>query len=287
MVTPAQQRTVVAWARAAYQISERRACRAIGVTRSVIRYRTIRPAREDLRRRLHELAAVRVSYGYKQLHTKLLREGWRVNHKLVYRIYTEEQLTLKRRRPKKRKSAVHREQREVPRVPNERWAMDFIHDPLVDGRSLRVLAVIDVCSRECIALVPRSRFRGEDVVQILGEAARQRGLPAFISVDNGSEFTSRALDHWAYWNKVQLDFSRPGKPTDNAFIEAFNATLRRECLSQHWFLDIEEARQILETWKDDYNNERPHGSLQRLTPAQFRAGGRFTPAPERLEKLHI
>ena len=284
MVTPTQVRAVVAWARDSYRLSERRACQAVGANRSSVRYRSVRQSRDTLRGRLRELAAVRVSWGYKRLHVLLRREGWRVNHKLVYRLYTEERLALKRRRPKRRKSAAPREVRPLVSRANERWAMDFVHDVLADGRTIRILAVVDVFSRECVALVAKTSFRAEDVCRILSEAGERRGkLPECITVDNGSEFTSKALDHWAYWNRVRLDFSRPGKPMDNGHIEAFNGSLRRECLSQHWFLDLDDAREILSRWREDDNNVRPHSSLGHLPPVHFRAGGAFTPAPERLE----
>ena len=221
------------WARAAYQLSERRACRVLEVSRSTVRYRSVRPSQDALRVRIRELAGVRVRSGYRQIHVLLRREGWRVNHKRVYRLYTEEGLTLKPRRPKRRKSAATRIQSTPPREANERWAMDFIHDTLESGRSVRILSVMDVHTRECLALVPRRSFRGLDVADILSELGGVRKFPERINVDNGTEFTSRALDHWAYWNKVKLDFSRPGKPTDNAHVEAFHGTLRRECLSQH------------------------------------------------------
>jgi putative transposase len=161
--------------------------------------------------------------------------------------------------------------------------MDFIHDTLADGRTVRILTAIDVFSRECVALEPAATFRGSDVARILGTAKLERDLPQRIHVDNGTEFTSKAFDHWAYWNQVELDFSRPGKPTDNPFIEAFNATLRRECLSQHWFIGLEDAPTTLERWKEDYNNTRPHSSLKNLPPAHFRAGGVFTPDRNRLQ----
>lgn len=223
MVAPTQVRTVVAWAREAYRLSERRACQVFGANRSSVRYQSQRQSRDALRRRLKELAAVRVSWGYKRLHVLLRREGWRVNHKLVYRLYKEERLALKRKPPKRRKGAVPREVRPLVSTANERWAMDFVHDVLASGRTIRILTVVDVFSRECVALVPQISFRAEDVCRILSEAGERRGkLPELISVDNGTEFTSKALDHWAYWNRVRLDFSRPGKPTDNAHIEAFN-----------------------------------------------------------------
>ncbi len=288
MVTPTQRREVVGWARTAYGLAERRACRAVGVTRSLVRYRSVKPPQEPLRRRLRELAASRVSWGYPRLTILLRREGWRVNHKRVYRLYTEEGLTLKRKRPKRRKSAVPRQVRPEPQEANERWAMDFVHDTLAGGHSIRILAAIDAYTRECVALAARSAFRGADVAMVLTEAGRRRGgLPALISVDNGTEFTSKALDHWAYWNKIQLDFSRPGKPTDNAHIESFNATLRRECLSQHWFTDLEDARLTLERWRDDYNKFRPHSSLGQIPPRQFRLDGAFTLVPEKLQNSPV
>ena len=152
--------------------------------------------------------------------------------------------------------------------------MDFMYDTLASQASIRVLTAIDVATRECVALLAAKRFTGDDVARIMSDAASERGRrPDRIRVDNGTEFTSKALDHWAYWNHVELDFSRPGKPGDNAFIEAFNGTLRRECLSQHWFLSIAEAQRILDEWKDDYNKHRPHRSLAGQTPAQFRAAG--------------
>jgi len=161
--------------------------------------------------------------------------------------------------------------------------MDFVHDSLAGGSSIRVLTVLDVFARECVGLEAGVGFRGEDVARILMRAREGRGaLPELISVDNGTEFTSRALDHGANGNQVKLDFSRPGKPTDNAHIGAFNASLRRECFSQHWFLTLEDAQDTLNRWKDDYNNTRPHSSLGHRPPVQARGGGYRVPGPERL-----
>jgi putative transposase len=282
MVKPVQRRIVVNWAKGAYQVSERRACRALSVHRSVVRYRSRKPAREPLRRRLRELAAVRLSWGFRRLHILLRREGWRVNHKLVYRLYTEEGLTLKAVRPKRRKSVLRREGRPTTTAENERWAMDFIHDRLVDGRTVRILSVLDVHTRECVALVARQSFRGEDVGRALSRVAEARKLPPVISVDQGTEFTSRALDAWAYQNQVKLDFSRPGKPTDNAHVEAFHGSLRRELLSQHWWVDPAEVQQVLDGWREDYNNVRPHSSLALEPPVRTHPSGRFVPTRERL-----
>lgn len=194
----------------------------------------------------------------------------------MYRLYTEEGLTLKRRKPKRRKAAANRKAQALPAVPNKRWAMDFIHDTLAGGATLRILSVLDLYTQECLVLAADRSFRGEQVARILGDLGQKRGLPARITVDNGTEATSKALDHWAYWNRVELDFTRPGRPIDNAHVEAFHVTLRRKCLSQHWFLDLEDARRTLETWRDDCNNHRPHSSLGQLPPADYAAGGDFT-----------
>ncbi len=150
--------------------------------------------------------------------------------------------------------------------------MDFMHDELMDGRRMRVLTVIDVFTRECLVLEARRRFRGTDVAMILGDLIERHGTPETIQCDQGTEFTSMAMDHWAYWNKVGLDFSRPGTPGDNARNEAFNGTVRRECLSQHYFWDISEATVVLDSWRNEYNNDRPHGSLGHIPPAWFKAG---------------
>ena len=217
------------------------------------------------------MAESRVSYGYRRLHVLLRREGWTINHKRVYRLYREEGLALKRKRPKRWRSAVARQGQPEVHSPNQRWAMDFMHDRLADGRLLRVLTVIDVFTREALAVEARPSFRGHDVAGVLSRLRVGRGLPEVIQCDQGTEFTSMAIDHWAYWNQVRLDFSRPGTPGDNAINEAFNGSVRRECLSQHYFLSITDARATLENWRIDYNNERPHSSLDQIPPARFRA----------------
>ena len=280
---PAQRRALAVWAKEAYALSEMRACRAVGVQRSSVRYRSRRPHQDVLRGRIRELASVRVRAGYRQVHLLLRREGWPVNKKRVYRLYTEENLTLRQRRPRRHRTAAVRLARPLPTRANEFWAMDFMHDTLARGETIRVLTAIDVCTRECVALVASKRFTGSDVAEILGAVGHKRGLPERIKVDNGTEFTSRSLDHWAYWNKVELDFSRPGKPSDNAFIESFNATARRECLSQHWFTSLEDAQRTLDAWKDDYNNTRPHGSLAGVPPAKHRGGVDYGLGSQRLE----
>jgi putative transposase len=239
--------------------------------RSSVQYIAIRPPQTALRTRIREIAEVRVSYGYRRITVLLRREGWHVNAKRTYRLYKEDGLDLRRKRPKRRRSAVARQPRVAVTRPNE-TSMDFMSDALANGQKLRVLTVVDQYTRECVALEVGSHFRGQDVAAILTRVGFTRGLPATINVYNGTEFTSRAFDHWAYTNHVQLDFSRPGKPTDNATIESFNASVRRECLSQHYFSTLAEAQVVLRTYQDDFNNHRPHSSLGQQTPAQFRAG---------------
>jgi putative transposase len=262
---------LAAWAQESYRVSQRKACRALGIALSSVRYRSVRPNQEPLRREIRELAETRVSYGYLRIHVLLRRRGWAVNHKRVYRLYREEGLCLRSKRPKRKRAAVARIERPAGRVPNERWSMDFMSDALASGHKLRVLTVLDTCTRECVALEVATGFGGQQVAEVLTRVGVERGLPSVITVDHGTEFTSKALDHWAYKNRLQLDYTRPGKPTDNGFIESFNARVRCECLSQHYFSSIIEARLVLQAWREDYNNARPHSALGQLTPAQYRA----------------
>jgi putative transposase len=259
---------VVQFFRSGFQVSERRACRVAGVPRTTMRYRSRARDQSPLRQRIRELAAVRVRYGYRRLHILLRREGWRVNAKRVYRLYREEGLSLRLKRPKKRVS--------VPRVtpppaerPNERWSIDFLKDNLADGRPFRVFTIVDNVSKVSPAIVADFSIKGERVVAVLDSLKATIGLPQRLAVDNGPEFISKALDAWAYRNGVTLEFSRPGKPTDNAFVESFNGHFRQECLDQHWFASLEEARQIIEAWRIEYNTERPHQALKYGTPADF------------------
>jgi putative transposase len=248
-------------------------------------YRSRRPPQEALRRRVRELAAVQTSYGYRRLHVLLRREGWLINHKRVQRIYGEEGLGLKRKKPKRRRAAVIRRGKPEVTRPNQRWAMDFMLDTLCEDRSLRMLTVIDVFTRECLALEAGRRFTGERVAEVLGHLVSRHGKPQTIQCDQGPEFTSLAMDHWAYWNQVELMFGRPGTPGDNARNEAFNSLVRRECLTHHYFLDLKEAAAVLHSWKEEYNNDRPHGSLGQSPPAQYRAGWSGENDPARLQNV--
>lgn len=262
----------------AFRVSTRKACRATGVARSTVAYRARRPSQEPLRRRLRELAQARVSYGYKRLHVLLRRDGWAVNVKRVYRLYREEGLALVRRRRTRRKSTVVRSARAPVTGANQRWAMDFMADALQDGQRVRIFTLIDLWTRECLALEARPRFTGADVAAVLTAVSRECGVPRIIQCDQGTEFTSLVLDHWAYTHQVALDFSRRGTPGDNALCEAFNGSVRRECLSQAYFSTHTEVQRELDRWRDDYNNHRPHQSLAYVPPAHFRAAGAITQA---------
>ena len=241
------------------------------MARSVVRYATTADPQLPLRRELRDLATTRVAYGYRRLHVLLRRGGWKVNAKRVYRLYKEEGLAMRKKVPRRRVACVKREVRPTASEKNACWSMDFVSDQLFDGRRFRVLTLVDNCTRESLALYPAPRIRGIDVVGVLGRVVAEHGLPRMIQVDNGPEFISKDLDLWAYWNRVKLDFSRPGKPTDNATIESFNARFRQECLNEHWFLSLADAREKIEAWREDYNHERPHGSLGNATPASFAA----------------
>lgn len=253
-----------------YKVSERRACSAIGMNRSSYRYQSTAKDQSALIIRIRDIAAARVRYGYRRVHVLLGREGWEVNHKRVYRLYRLEGLSLRLKTRKKQVSRTRTAQ-PAPSAPNQRWSMDFMSDSLYDGRRFRVLTLVDNMSRESPHIAVGRSFSGQQVAEMLDQVAQRLGLPKAIQVDNGPEFTSKALDEWAARNKIKLLFSRPGTPTDNAYIEAFNGRLRAECLSQHWFTSLEDAQKTIEFWRLEYNTERPHTALNNLTPAAYRA----------------
>ncbi len=241
----------------------------MSISRTSHRYKSIRPDQLALRKRIRELAEARVCYGYQRIHILLRCEGWHVNHKRVHRLYCLEGLNLRRKRPRKRTSASRHRIRPIPTRTNESWSMDFVSDSLFDGRRFRALTLVDNFSRQSLVIHADQKIRGCHVADALSVVAAKRGAPQRIYVDNGPEFVSKDLDHWAYMNRVELHFSRPGKPTDNAMIESFNGRLRDECLNVNWFLSLEDARIKLEAWRRDYNEFRPHSSLGGLTPEQF------------------
>jgi putative transposase len=265
-MTPGRKRKLVDEVRSEWQVSIRRACAALEVDRSTFHYRSRRSGQATLEHRIKEICDVRIRYGYRRVHILLRREGWAVNHKKTRRIYRELGLQLRSKTPKRRVRAKLRDDRRPATRSNETWAMDFVHDQLATGHKLRVLTIVDIFSRFSPALEPRLTFRGTDVVEILERVCKEVGFPATIRVDQGTEFVSRDLDLWAYQRGVTLDFSRPGKPTDNAFIEAFNGRFRAECLNAHWFLNLADAQKKMEDWRRYYNEERPHGSIGNKPP---------------------
>jgi putative transposase len=218
--------------------------------------------------RLRELAANRVRFGYRRLTVILRREGWRVNPKRVYRLYTEDGLTV---RTKLRKKLARRARVPMPRAtrPNMKWSMDFMSAKLLDGRWFRVLTVIDQFTRECLALVADRALNGHRVALALSQVVAERGTPQSITADNGSEFVGRAMDAWSYQYGVQLEFIRPGKPVDNSYIESFNGRLRDECLNVETFFDLNDVRDKLSRWQLDYNQVRPHSALGDRSPEEF------------------
>jgi putative transposase len=203
-----------------------------------------------LRMRIREIAQARVRYGYRKIRVLLNREGWDVGKYLVYQLCKEEGLMLKRTKPAgRRKAARQREEKLKPTAPDQPWSMDFVAEQLQDGTRFRSLTIIDIDTREAVAIEVGQSLKGDDVVRTLNRRKLERDVPKVLFCDNGSAFTSHAMDLWAYRNGVKIDFSRPGKPTDNAFIESFNGTFRNECLNTHWFLDLKEARKLIEAWR--------------------------------------
>jgi putative transposase len=252
-----------------FGLSITRACRIVSLSRSSYHYKSIKNDNEAvIVNRMKELIEKHKSWGFPILHDILRREGLVKNHKRTWRIYRDNGLTLKIRKRHKRASGIRLELAE-PTRPNERWAMDFVQDQLWHGSRLRILAVLDVFTKECLALEIDTSINGERVSRVLDWLVMTRGKPEAITVDNGPEFAGMALDRWAYQNNVTLDFIQPGKPIQNAFIESFNGRLRHECLNQHYFVLLREAKTIIEDWRVEYNTFRPHGSLNGLTPEQF------------------
>jgi putative transposase len=247
----------------------RRACRLIGLSTATWQYqRRLNPMNVTVLARLHVHAAVRPRFGYRRLQILLGREGVVANHKRIYRLYRAAGLQVRRRR-RKRLTRGDRVPLSVPGQPRERWSIDFMADTLADGRTFRVLNVVDDFTRECVAIEVDKSLPGARVVRVLERLHAQVGLPQRLVLDNGPEFAGRALDTWAYANGVALCFIRPGKPIENAYVESFNGKFRDECLNEHWFLSIAEAQRLIEAWRIDYNTVRPHSALAGQTPQQF------------------
>lgn len=274
-MTPAQRRAAAGWLRECYGFSERRADRLVGIGRTSARYRPRRSGEGDeaVRARLRALAMERPRFGYRRLQAMLRREGILVNHKRVARLYREEGLAV-RRRSRKRSGRTGRGHPALPTRPNEQWGLDFVADALVTGRRIRLLNVLDLFTREALAIEVDVSLPGARVVTVLERVVGERGTPDELVLDNGPELTGRALDEWAAERGVRLRFIDPGQPSQNSFVESFNGRFRDECLDQLWFTSLADARAAVEDWRNDYNGSRPHSALGYRTPAEIRA--RFT-----------
>ena len=268
MVTSAAERRAVAHLMEAHGMSERRACKATGFCRMTMRYRATREDDASLRERMKAIAQERRRFGYRRLHVLLRREGFRVNHKRLFRLYREERLMVRRRGG--RKPAIGtRAPMMIPMRPDERWSLDFVADQMTDGRRFRMLAIVDDCTRECLALVADTSLSGVRVARELDKLLAERGRPKMIVSDNGSEFTSNAILGWADAARVEWHYIAPGKPMQNGFIESFNGRLRDELLNETLFSSLSQARAALARWQLDYNIARPHSKLGWQTPMAF------------------
>jgi putative transposase len=268
-VKPAARRTVVLFLGGEGRLSQRRACGLLTTHRSTARYQAHGRSDAHVRTRLRELAMMKRRYGYRRLHWLLRREGVCVNHKCVERIYREEGLSV-RRRKRKRAAGVRAETWPAATAPDQRWSLDFVSDALWWGRKLRMLTVVDTYTRESLAIEVDTSLSGARVARVLDRVIGERAAPREIVMDNGPELTSKVLDQWAYERGVQLRFIAPGKPQQNGFVESFNGKLRDECLNEHWFTTLYDARDKVEAWRVEYNRERPHSSLDNRTPEEFR-----------------
>lgn len=267
MVTPVARREVAAHLRQVYAVSQRRACRVIGVDRGSVRYRSRRPDDGAIRARLRELAAVRRRFGYRRLHILIAREGMIMNPKKLRRLYREERLQVRRRIGRKRALGL-RAPLALPQGPNQRWSMDFVSD-MTDSRRFRIFAVVDDFTRECLCLVADTSLSGVRVARELGALIAVRGRPTTCVSDNGPEFTSLAILRWCQETRIEWHYIEPGKPQQNAFVESFNGRLRDELLNETVFTSLAHARAALASWKDDYNCIRPHSAIGNLPPAIY------------------
>ncbi len=269
MVTPAVKREAVAYLKAGYQVSERRACRLVAADRGMVRHRSRRPDDGALRARLKELSQERKRFGYRRLHILLEREGIHLNHKKLRRLYREEGLQVRKRGGRKRALGT-RAPLVMPSRPNERWSLDFVSDSFTDGRRFRILTIVDDHSRECLALVADTSLSGVRMARELDSLIAERGKPTTIISDNGTEMTSNAILRWCQDRGIAWHYIAPGKPMQNGFVESFNGRLRDECLNETLFSSLRQARGVLAAWRHDYNHVRPHSALDGQSPVEAR-----------------
>ena len=264
-----RRRALAQWIQDRFQVSCRRACALGDICPNTWYYKSRARDASALRMRIREIAQARPRFGYVRIWIMLRREGWPDNKKRVHRLYRLEGLQVRLRGRRKKRLSLPRGAVPAASGRHQSWSMDFVHDQLASGRTFRVLTVIDQWSRESVLLEARVAQTGRSVVEALEAVSPRRPLPRSITVDHGTEFTSTVLDEWAYRRGVTLDFIRPGKPVENAFIESFNGRLRDECLNVHSFMDMAHAQRLLDSWRHDYNHQRPHGALSHLTPSEY------------------
>jgi putative transposase len=270
MVGPAAKREAVAHLCGALEMSERRACILIAADRTMIRYRSRRPAEAELRARLRTLANQRRRFGYRRLFILLRREGEPSGINRIYRLYREEGLTVRKRRARRRAVGTRTPILvEAKAKANARWSLDFVHDQFARGRRFRILNIVDDVTRECLAAIPDTSISGRRVARELTAVIEKRGKPQMIVSDNGTEFTSNAILSWTEDHRVEWHYIAPGKPMQNGYIESFNGRMRDELLNETLFLDLDQARQLIGDWIADYNMARPHSSLGYQTPAAY------------------
>jgi putative transposase len=260
----------VTWAVREKGYSQRRACGLVELHPKTYRYASKRTGDEELRGKLRDLASQRRRFGYRRLALMLKRQGIKLNHKKLYRLYKEEQLSVRRRGGRKRALGT-RAPMAIPQDLNLRWSLDFVMDTLVSGRRFRILTVVDDFTRECLGLVADTSLTGLRVARELDRIIEIRGCPRMIVSDNGTELTSNVILAWQQEHEIEWHYIAPGKPMQNGFVESFNGRLRDECLNEHLFINLDEAREIIEEWRIDYNTNRPHTSLAGLTPTEFAA----------------
>ena len=270
MVKPALRKNIAGYLIKNYQVSTRRAAENACVARATMYYRKKSdPEVATLRIAITDAALKRPRFGWRRILVLVRRGGQKVGEFRLRRIYREEGLSLRVKSAKRRRSALIRQPRTAAAEPNDIRSLDFMHDRLTDGTRFRLLTIVDTFTRECVALEAAYTFKSPDVVDVLRRVTKRYGKPKTLRCDNGSEFTSSEFDQWAYFNEVSIDFSRPGKPTDNAYIESFNGRVRQELLNASWFDTIEQARRETATWRSDYNEIRPHRSLGNKSPREF------------------
>ncbi len=237
--------------------------------RSTRRYHSQKGPQTALQLRIGEIAPARVRYGYREIRVRLNREGWKVGKYLVCQLYKEEGLTLCQRLRRRRQVPVRQRKRGKPTASKEVWSLDFVADQLADGRQLRTLTVVDLFTRDSVASEVGESLKGEDVVKALNRIKAQRGVPKMLFCDDVSEFSNQPMDLWAYQTGVQIDFSRPGKPTDNAHVESLNGTFQQGCLNTQWFVTLAEVKKRIEAWRKEYTESRPHRARGKKTPNEF------------------